>query len=48
LASGSSLAGVNGVATDERSHKFIINRIPNGLDKQEQKNLCEETGGNLL
>jgi len=43
-----SISNVNGVATDERSQKFIINKMPNGSDKKEQKNLCEETGGNLF
>ena len=43
-----SISNVNGVATDERSRKFIINEIPNGSDKKERKNLCEETGGNLF
>jgi len=43
-----SISNVNGVATDERSRKFIINEVPNGSDEKEQKNLCEETGGNLF
>src|SRR3989338_6532397 len=34
-----SISNVNGVATDERSQKFIINEIPNGSDEEEQKNL---------
>ena len=43
-----SISNVNGVATDERSQRFIIHDIPNGSDEKEQKNLCEETGGNLF
>jgi len=43
-----SISNVNGVATDERSQKFIINEIPNGSDEKEYKNLCEETGGDLF
>ncbi|MDO8676798.1 MAG: hypothetical protein Q7K16_04120 [Candidatus Azambacteria bacterium] len=43
-----SISNVNGVAIDERSRKFMINEISNGSDKKEQKNLCEETGGNLF
>ena len=43
-----SILNVNGVATDERSQKFRINVIPRELSEKEQKNLCEETGGNLF
>ena len=43
-----SISNVNHMATDERSQKFIVNEIPNGSNKKEQKNLCEETGGNLF
>ena len=42
-----SISNVNGVVTDERSRKFIINEIPDGSGEKERKNLCEETGGNL-
>ena len=43
-----SISNVNGVVTDERSRKFIINEIPDGSGEKERKNLCEETGGNLF
>ncbi|MBI2046426.1 MAG: hypothetical protein HYT28_03350 [Parcubacteria group bacterium] len=43
-----SISNVNGTTTDERSRKFIINEMPNGANKKEQKILCKETGGNLF
>jgi len=43
-----SISNVNGVAINEKSRVFTINEMPRGLEDEEQKNLCEETGGNLF
>ena len=42
------ISNVNGMATDERSQKFVIKEIPKGSNEKEKKNLCKETGGSLL
>ena len=43
-----SILKVNGVITDERSKKFMINNMPNELPEKDQENLCKGTGGSLF
>src|SRR3989339_258429 len=40
-----SISSVNDVIIEEKSQIFKINEMSSGLDKKEQKNLCEKTGG---
>jgi len=42
------ISRINDVVAVIRSKIFKINKIPNGSNEKEQKNLCEETGGNLF
>jgi len=42
------ISKINDVDTETRSKNFIINEMPSGSGKKEQKGLCEKTGGNLF
>ena len=41
------ISSVNGIATDEISQRFIINEMPDGINAEDKKNLCDTTGGSL-
>lgn len=39
------ISKINGIDTEIRSNSFMINKMPNKLGVEDQKKLCEKTGG---